>query len=71
MTVTSTLTPHRPPLDIDEAAEYPGISPRFVRRLVSERRITFFKVGRFVRFSPDVLDQLLEDSGVPGVEVGR
>jgi len=65
MTATSATIPHRSPLDIEGAADYLVISPQLVRRLVNERRITFFKIGRFVRFDPDVLDQFLEDSVVP------
>jgi excisionase family DNA binding protein len=41
-----------PLLDADEVAERLGVSPRFVRRLVEERRIPFCKVGKFVRFRP-------------------
>jgi excisionase family DNA binding protein len=36
-------------LTIDEVAERLNTSPRFVRRLVAERRITFTKIGKFVR----------------------
>jgi excisionase family DNA binding protein len=70
MTATE-LAEHRPPLNVDEAAEYLGVRVRFIRRLVNERRITFYKVGRFVRFSPEVLDQFLEDSVVPVSEWSR
>ena len=38
-------------LNIDQVAERLGTSPRFVRRLIAERRIAFNKVGRHVRFS--------------------
>jgi excisionase family DNA binding protein len=41
------------PLNIAEAADGLGVTPRFVRRLVAERRIPFLKVGRHVRFDPD------------------
>lgn len=34
------------------AAERLGTTVRFVRRLIAERRIAFFKVGRHVRISP-------------------
>lgn len=67
MTVTMSDT-HRKPLNVDEAAEYLGMKPRFIRRLINERRIDFFKVGRFVRLDPDVLDQFLMDSVVPASE---
>lgn len=43
-------------LDVAEAAELLGTGERFVRRLVSERRIAFVKVGRHVRLSETVLD---------------
>ncbi|MBB5871086.1 excisionase family DNA binding protein [Allocatelliglobosispora scoriae] len=39
-----------PLLTLDEAAAFLRTKPRFMRRLVAERRITFHKVGRFVRF---------------------
>jgi len=68
---TSTSTQRRPPLNVDEAAEYLGVKVRFVRRLVNERRITFYKVGRFVRLDPEVLDQFLIDSIVPVSEWSR
>ncbi len=58
----STL--HRPPLTIDQAAEYLNVTPRFVRRLVDERRIAFIKLGRFVRLDPEVLDRFLEQGTV-------
>ena len=65
---TLTMERHRPPLDINAAAAYLGVRPRFIRRLVDERRIAFFKVGRFVRLDPNVLDQFLADSVVPPSE---
>jgi len=37
-------------LDINEVALRLAVSPRHVRRLVSERRIPFVKWGRLVRF---------------------
>ena len=66
--MSATVTQHRPPLNVEEAAEYLGMKPRFIRRLINERRIDFFKVGRFVRLDPDVLDQFLADSLVPASE---
>jgi len=38
-------------LNVAEAAECLGTSPRFVRRLVHERRITYYKVGTHVRIA--------------------
>jgi excisionase family DNA binding protein len=41
-----------PLLDIDGLATRLGVSARFVRRLVEERRVPFVKLGRLVRFDP-------------------
>ena len=38
-------------LTVEEAAERLGTSVRFVRRLVTERRIAYVKVGRHVRIA--------------------
>jgi excisionase family DNA binding protein len=44
----------RPPLlDVDGLAEWLGVEVVYVRRLVSERRIPFVKLGKYVRFDPD------------------
>lgn len=43
-------------LTIDEAAVRLGTSPRFIRRLVAERRIAYTKVGKFVRLASSDLD---------------
>jgi excisionase family DNA binding protein len=37
-------------LTIEEVAAMLNVGPRFVRRLVAERRIAFHKVGHYVRF---------------------
>jgi len=46
-------------LNIDQVAERLGTSPRFVRRLVAERRIAFNKVGRHVRFSTADIEEFI------------
>jgi excisionase family DNA binding protein len=38
-------------LSVEQAAERLGTSPRFVRRLVFERRIAYVKLGRHVRIA--------------------
>ena len=53
-----------PLLNVDDLAERLGVTPRFVRTLVHERRVPFHKVGKFVRFSPDDIDHWLDDSKV-------
>lgn len=43
-------------LSVGEAGDYLGTGERFVRRLVAERRIRFYRLGRHVRFAePDLL----------------
>ena len=45
-----------PLIDINGVAEALGVTPRHIQRLVSERRIPFLKIGRFVRFDPAELN---------------
>jgi excisionase family DNA binding protein len=66
----AALSGRTPLLDTDGVAEVLGITPRHVRRLVAERRIPFFKVGRFVRFDPGELDVWLDLQRVDAVHRG-
>ena len=47
-------------LDIDDAADYLNVSPRFIRRLIAQRRINYLKIGKFVRFDQDELDDWVQ-----------
>jgi excisionase family DNA binding protein len=51
---TPLSTPALPKLllTVEEAAQHINMSPRYVRRLVAERRIVFYRVGRAVRLAP-------------------
>ncbi len=49
-------------LSVEQAAQRLGTGVRFVRRLVAERRIRFYHVGKYVRFHPDDLADYI-DSG--------
>ncbi len=49
-----------PLLTVDEAAGRLNTSPRFVRRLVAERRIGFTRLGRKVRISESDLATFVE-----------
>ena len=51
-------------LTADEVAERLRTTPRFVRRLVAERRIEFVKVGRLVRFELRALAEYIERNRV-------
>ena len=47
-------------LTIDQAAERLGTGARFVRRLIAEHRIAYFKVGKFVRIASSDLDDFID-----------
>lgn len=57
-----------PLLTVDEAAEYLTVTPRFVRRLIEERRIPKVKLGKFVRIHRDDLDAFIVAGRVEGAE---
>jgi excisionase family DNA binding protein len=46
-------------LGVEEAAERLGTSPRFIRRLIAERRIAFTKLGRHVRIDSTDIDAFI------------
>ena len=52
-------------LTVEAAAERLSTSPRFVRRLIAERRIEFVRVGRHVRISESALADFIEAGKVP------
>lgn len=62
---------NRPLVDIRGCAAYIASSERHVRRMVAERTLPHYKVGHYVRFDPDELDQWLKqnrrgpDNGLP------
>ncbi len=43
---------HRVLIDVPALALQLGVTPRFVRRLIAERRVPFLKIGKFIRFDP-------------------
>jgi excisionase family DNA binding protein len=47
-------------LTVEAAAERLSTSPRFIRRLIAERRIEFVKVGRHVRISESALATFID-----------
>jgi excisionase family DNA binding protein len=53
-----------PLIDIAGLAERLGVSQRFVRRLIAERRVPFFKVGKFIRFDSTDIDRWIENNRV-------
>jgi len=51
-------------VDVATAATRLGVTVRFVRRLVAERRIPYLKVGKFIRFDPAEVEQWIDDNQV-------
>ena len=54
---------------IEQAAERLNTTPRFVRRLVEERRIAFTRLGRHVRLEEEALDAFVAAGRVAPLEV--
>jgi excisionase family DNA binding protein len=60
----------RPLVDMKSLSEWLGTSTRHIRRLVSEKRVPFVKVGHFVRFDPDDIARWIEGQKVTEEPVG-
>lgn len=52
-------------LSIPELAKWLGVSVRYIRRLVHERRIPHIKMGHFVRFDQDDIRTWIDRSRRP------
>ena len=52
-------------VDIEWVAKRLGVAPRFVRRLVAERRIVHIKVGGLVRFEPHEVQRFIDNGRRP------
>lgn len=51
-----------------EVADRLKATPRFVRRLVAERRIAYVKVGRLVRFEVEAVNEFIERNKVVPID---
>lgn len=58
-------------LSVAQAAERLGTTVRFPRRLITERRITFVKVGRHVRIPEGALSAFIDANTVQQVRHRR
>ncbi|MGV9681000.1 excisionase family DNA-binding protein [Nocardia sp. NPDC003482] len=56
-------------VDVEGAAAYLGVGVRFIRRLVAERRVRFYKVGGHVRFKVADLEEYAQLGRVEPVSV--
>jgi excisionase family DNA binding protein len=46
-------------LTVEQVAERMGVGPRFVRRLIAEKRIAYVKLGAHVRIEDTVVDEFI------------
>jgi len=58
-------------MSIADLAGFLATTERHVRRLVSERRIPYLKVGHFVRFDRAAVERWLTDREIPERTSGR
>ncbi len=58
----------QPPLILDDAAAYTGLTPRFLRAEVQRGRLAVIRPGRFLRFRIEDLDWYLDERRVPADE---
>jgi excisionase family DNA binding protein len=56
-------------IGVEDAATYLSVPVRFIRRLVFERRIRYYKVGKYVRFDRADLDAFLTTEAVEPIKV--
>ena len=49
-------------INVVELAEYLGVAPQTVRVWVSQKKISFLKIGGAVRFSPEQIEEILTNS---------
>lgn len=51
-------------LTVEQAADWISMSARYIRRLIAERRIVFYRLGRSIRIDPADLTALVESGRV-------
>jgi len=56
-------------LDVAGAAAHLGVSEAFVRRIVLEKRVRYYKVGKFVRFRPADLEAFVDAGRIDPAEI--
>lgn len=51
-------------IGVEQLADELGVSVRYVRRIIAERRIPYVKVGHLIRFERDEVDRWVETNRV-------
>ena len=59
---TGGLDTRRGVLTVSQGAQYIGVSPRTLRRMLAARRIRYLKIGSLVRIYQPDLDKFMEES---------
>ena len=54
-------------LTLDEVASRMGVPFRMVRRLTSDRRIAFVKVGKYVRIPASAVEEFIAAGYIPAI----
>ncbi len=62
--MTTTQNPDDKLLDVHSLAVRLGVRVRYIRRLIAERRIPYIKLGHFIRFDPDEIDEWVNQSRI-------
>ncbi|MHB1446208.1 MAG: helix-turn-helix domain-containing protein [Acidimicrobiales bacterium] len=63
-TITPTPETTTGMITIPDVAARLGVRDRYVRRLVAERRIPYYKVGYLIRFDPHEVEEWLTTSHI-------
>jgi excisionase family DNA binding protein len=66
-----TRTTNRPLLTVAQAAQFLNVTESGLRRMILERRIPSYRVGKLVRFDPDQLSAFLTANARPAKSKGR
>lgn len=59
-----------PLISAEQLAEELGVSVRYVRRIIAERRIPYVKVGHLIRFQRDDVQRWVEANRVDALTGG-
>jgi len=55
-------------LNVEQYAEAMGLKPSTVRQMVWRREIEFVRIGRSIRFRPEMVETLIERGTVPALK---
>lgn len=55
-------------LSIEQAAEYLNVTVRCIRQWIEDKRIDYVKMGKYVRFRKEYLDQWIAKNTIKAVK---